>query len=265
MTSPSHRFAELSTAQVRRRCSADSVAVLPVGAVEQHGPHLPLITDALVAEAASTAVVDRHGEELDLWLLPTLAYGRSVEHEWSVGTLSLSTGTFAAVLADLGRSVATAGIRRLVLVNGHGGNSSEIQTMLRDLRRAHGLLTFAVNAFPPPEEDPFADVEQGQGIHGGAGETSLMLHLRPDLVDMEAAAPRLPRGLAGNAHVRFGGSVSFGWLSDDFGPDGYLGDPTRASADAGKRAFAAMTGQLGDQLAEIARFDFTHHCAAPTS
>ncbi|MCX4832286.1 MULTISPECIES: creatininase family protein [unclassified Streptomyces] len=263
MTSPSRRFAELSRAQVRERCSGASVAILPVGAVEQHGPHLPLITDALVAEAASAAAVDSYGEALDLWLLPTLGYGRSVEHEWSPGTLSLSTGTFAAVLADLGRSVATAGIRRLVLVNGHGGNSSEIQTMLRDLRRAHGLMTFAVNAFPPPEEDPFAGIEQGQGIHGGAGETSLMLHLRPDLVDMGAAAPRLPRGLNKNTHVRFGGSVSFGWLSDDFGPDGYLGDPTQATADAGRRAFDAMTAQLGEQLDEIARFDFTNHLAGP--
>lgn len=263
MTSPSHRFAELSVAQVRERVSPGSVAVLPVGAVEQHGPHLPLITDALVAEAASAAAVDRYGEELDLWLLPTLSYGRSVEHEWSPGTLSLSTGTFAAVLADLGRSVATSGIRRLVLVNGHGGNSSEIQTMLRDLRRAHGLMTFAVNAFPPPEEDPFAGTEQGQGIHGGAGETSLMLHLRPDLVDLDAAATRLPRGLNDNKHVRFGGSVGFGWLSDDFGPDGYLGDPTQATADIGRRAFAAMTAQLGEQLAEIASFDFTHHRAGP--
>ncbi|MFJ9174475.1 creatininase family protein [Streptomyces sp. NPDC102360] len=263
MTSPSHLFAELSMAQVRERCSADSVAVLPVGAVEQHGPHLPLITDALVAEAASASAVDRRGEDLDLWLLPTLSYGRSVEHEWSAGTLSLSTSTFAAVLADLGRSVAAAGIRRLVLVNGHGGNSSEIQTMLRDLRRAHGLLTFAVNAFPPPEEDPFVGIEQGQGIHGGAGETSLMLHLRPDLVDMDAAAPHLPRGLAGNTHVRFAGSVSFGWLSDDFGPDGYLGDPTKATADDGRRAFDAMTARLGEQLDEIARFDFTNHLAGP--
>ncbi|MFZ3573949.1 creatininase family protein [Streptomyces sp. BH097] len=264
MTSPSHRFAELSMAQVQERCSADTVAVLPVGAVEQHGPHLPLITDALVAEAASAAAVDGCGAALDLWLLPTLSYGRSVEHEWSAGTLSLSTATFAAVLADLGRSVATAGIRRLVLVNGHGGNTSEIQTMLRDLRRAHALTTFAVNAFPPPQADPFAGIEQGQGIHGGAGETSLMLHLRPDLVDMRAAAPRLPRGLNKNTHVRFGGSVSFGWLSDDFGPDGYLGDPTQATADAGRRAFAALTAQLGEQLDEIARFDFANHVAGPT-
>lgn len=264
MTSAERRFAELSHAGVRARCSADSVAVLPVGAVEQHGPHLPLVTDALVAEATSTVAVDRHGTELDLWLLPTLAFGRSAEHEWSAGTLSLSTRTFAAVLADLGRSVAAAGLRRLVLVNGHGGNVSEIQTMLRDLRLTHGLLTFAVNAFPPPEQDRFVNVEQGQGIHGGAGETSLMLHLRPDLVDLHAATPHLPRGLNDNAHVRFGGSVSFGWLSDDFGPDGYLGDPTRASADAGREAFAAMTTQLGEQLAEIARFDFTNHQARPS-
>lgn len=259
---PSRQFADLSRTEVQRRCSPESVAVLAVGAVEQHGPHLPLITDSLIAEAATNALVGRFGEELDLWLLPTLAYGRSVEHEWSAGTLSLSTATFAAVLGDIGRSVSDAGFRRLVLINGHGGNVSEIQTMLRDLRRAHGLLTFAVNAFPPPEHDPFSEYEHGQGIHGGAGETSIMLHLRPDLVDMDAATPRLPTALARNTHVRFGGSVSFGWLSNDFGPDGFLGDPTRATVEAGRGAFAAMTATLAEQLAEIGRFEFADHPAA---
>lgn len=97
----SREFAELSAADAGA-VRPSSVAVLPVGAIEQHGPHLPLNTDALVAEAAARAVVDQRGEELDLWLLPALAFGRSVEHVWAPGTLSLSTATFAAVLDDIG-------------------------------------------------------------------------------------------------------------------------------------------------------------------
>ncbi|MER7080049.1 creatinine amidohydrolase [Saccharopolyspora kobensis] len=252
----SREFAELSAADVGAVRSS-SVAVLPVGAIEQHGPHLPLNTDALVAEAAARAVVEQRGAELDLWLLPALAFGRSVEHVWAPGTLSLSTATFAAVLDDIGRSVAATGVRRLVFVNGHGGNISEIQTALRDIRLRHGLMTFATNTFVPVERDEsFAGAELGLGIHGGAMETSLVLHLRPELVDLSAARPRIPRRLNDNEHVRFGGSVAFGWLSDDFGPDGYLGDPTRASAEAGERGFSALVAALGDQLAEVARFDF---------
>lgn len=248
-------FAELRASQVKAACGPSSVAVLPVGAIEQHGPHLPLATDALVAEAVSKEVVATHDE--DLWLLPTLSYGRSVEHTWAAGTLSLSTATFAAVLDDIGRSVAAAGIRRIVLVNGHGGNVSEIQTALRDLRLAYGLLTFGINVFLPEEHDPaWAASETGLGIHGGAAETSLMLHLRPDLVDLSAAERRIPAQMADNVHARFGGSVAFGWLANDFGPEGYLGDPTLASAEAGASGFKSMVATLGDQLAEVARFDF---------
>ncbi|MFI0470219.1 creatininase family protein [Saccharopolyspora sp. 5N102] len=256
----SREFAELSVADVAGACGESSIAVVPVGAIEQHGPHLPLVTDALVAEAAARAAVAERGEELDLWLLPTLSYGRSVEHVWAAGTLSLSTATFAAVLDDIGRSVAAAGFRRIVFVNGHGGNISEIQTALRDIRHRHGLLTFAANTFVPVEKDEtFAGTEQGLGIHGGAMETSLMLHLRPELVDMSAARTRVPNSMNDNRHVRFGGSVAFGWLSDDFGPDGYLGDPTRATPEAGKRGFTALVDVLGDQLAEVSRFDFANY------
>ncbi|MFB9927056.1 creatininase family protein [Amycolatopsis halotolerans] len=250
-------FAELRASQVEAARGPSSVAVLPVGAIEQHGPHLPLATDALVAEAVSKEVVATQGEDLDLWLLPTISYGRSVEHTWAAGTLSLSTATFAATLDDIGRSVAAAGIRRLALVNGHGGNVSEIQTALRDLRLAYGLLTFAVNVFLPEEHDPaWAASENGLGIHGGAAETSLVLHLRPDLVDLGSAQRRIPAQMADKVHARFGGSVSFGWLANDFGAEGYLGDPTLASAEAGARGFKSLVGTLGDQLAEVARFDF---------
>lgn len=255
---PPHRnLADLRSAELTHRVGPDSVAVLPVGAIEHHGPHLPLRTDAVLAEDTAQAVAADDPHATDLWLLPTLAYGRSVEHAWAPGTMTLSTATFHAVLDDIGRCVAATGIRRLVLVNGHGGNVSAVQTALRDLRHAYGLLTFAVNAFPPARlTDRFADTEHGLGIHGGAAETSVLLHLRPELVDLSAAEPRVPRALQDNRHVRFGGSVAFGWLSDDFGPDGYIGDPTRADATAGAEAFTRMTATLADQLAEIARFEF---------
>jgi creatinine amidohydrolase len=249
------RLAELRAPEIAERLGPDSVIVQPIAAVEQHGPHLPLATDLLIAEAVVDAVVAERGDELDLWVLPPLAYGKSNEHAWCPGTVWLGPATLLAVLDDLGRSVARLPTRRLAFVNGHGGNSALLQVALRELRLAHGLATFLLHPNVPPDQGgPSTEEELGMGIHGGLGETSLVLHLRPDLVDMASAARHVPEHLAGNRHVRFGGPVAFGWTSDDFGPSGVIGDPTGATAERGAQQFAAIVAALGDALAEVARF-----------
>jgi creatinine amidohydrolase len=108
---------------------------------------------------------------------------------------------------------------------------------------------------PPDQGGASTQEELGMGIHGGLGETSLVLHLRPDLVDMAAAERHVPAAMATNRHVRFGGPVAFGWTSDDFGPSGVLGDPTGATAEHGKQQFEAMVAAMGDAFAEIAAFE----------
>ena len=130
------RFAELSVEDVRALITPSSIIVLPVGAVEAHGPHLPLSTDLVIASAAVDALMEQAGERLDLWALPTLAVTKSNEHAWAPGTLWLSASTMLAVLEDLGRSLATTAAKTLVFVNGHGGNSALLQVASRDLRLA---------------------------------------------------------------------------------------------------------------------------------
>jgi len=167
----------------------------------------------------------------------------------------LGPETVLKVLDDVGRSVAMLPTRRLAFVNGHGGNSSLLQVALRELRLHHGLATFLLHPSVPPDQGGASTIEElGMGIHGGLGETSLVLHLRPDLVDMGAAARHVPEGLAAYRHVRFGGPVAFGWTSDDFGPSGVIGDPTGATAERGKQQFEAIVATMGDALAEVARF-----------
>jgi creatinine amidohydrolase len=250
------RLADLRAPEVAARIGPGSVLVLPVGAVEQHGPHLPLSTDLLVAEAVSERIVAERGDELDLWLLPALAVSRSNEHAWSPGTLWLSATTLLAVLDDLGRSIAALPARRLVFVNGHGGNSALLNVACRELRLAHGLMTFLAHPFVPADHGgPSPAGELGIGIHAGLDETSVVLHLRPDLVDMALAARAVPEHLAANRHVRFGGSVSFGWTSQDLGVDGVIGDPTGATAERGRELVDAAVAVLGDAFAEIAKFD----------
>lgn len=253
----SRRLEDLSGPEVGERITESAVIVQPVGAVEQHGPHLPLSVDHVIAHEAAARLVAEHGDDCDLWLLPTLSVSKSNEHAWSPGTLWLSADTLLAVLDDIARSVAATRARRLVFLNGHGGNSALLNTACREIRLRHGLMTFLVHPFVPPDQGGASpEAERGMGIHGGHEETSVFMHLRPHLVRLDRAVRAVPDGLAANRHVRFGGAVSFGWLSDDFGPHGHIGDPTGASAEEGERLFETAVGLLGEQMAEIAAFDF---------
>jgi creatinine amidohydrolase len=249
-------LAELRAPDVARLVTERSILVQPLGAIEQHGPHLPFNTDLLIADRVARAAVDRVGAELDVWLLPPLAYTKSNEHAWSSGTVWLSATTLLAVLDDIGRCVASTPARRLVFFNGHGGNSALVGVANRDIRLAHGLMTFLAHPGVPPDQGGESSAgELGMGIHGGTDETSIMLHLAPDLVDMSAATRNVPEHLAANRYVRFGGPVGFGWLSDDFGPDGHIGDPVPATAERGADLVARAVDAFCEALAEVAAFD----------
>ena len=256
--SEQRRLENLTAPEIAERIGGGSTLVWPIGAVEQHGPHLPLSVDHVVAHEAARAAVAACGEEADAWLLPTLSISKSDEHAWSPGSLWLSSETLLAVAADVGRSVATTGAERLVFLNGHGGNTALLAVACRELRRRFGLRTFLVHPFVPPDHGGLSATadELGMGIHGGHDETSVMLHLRPDLVHMDRAVRRVPEALADQTHVRFGGLTTFGWLSNDFGPDGHIGDPTGATAEAGKKLFEAAVELVAEQLVEISTFDF---------
>ncbi|MFI5954470.1 creatininase family protein [Cryptosporangium sp. NPDC051539] len=229
----------------------DTVIVLPLGSIEQHGPHLPVSTDLTVASSvASAAVPLARSNGVDTLLLPALSYTKSDEHAWSPGTIWVSWDTLMRTLIDIGRSVATTPARRLLLLNAHGGNSALGQVACRELRREFGLHTFLAHpgfGGGPPSE-------LGLGIHGGHSETSVMLHLRPDLVRTEHARRWVPEPLAGYEHIGFGKPVSFGWLSSDFDTDGVLGDASTATAEYGKQVFETAVATIASALGEAQRF-----------
>ena len=253
----SGKLADITGPDVPECISEESVILLPIGAIEQHGPHLPMSVDAVIAEETSNALLDQVGEEIDLWLLPTMSISKSNEHTWSSGTLSYTTTTMLSVLDDVARCVATTSARRLVLLSGHGGNTSLLITACRDIRVAHGLLTFLVHPSLPPASGGTSTVEElGMGIHGGLNETSVFSYLRPGEVQMEKAVRRVPEWMAENDWVKFGGKVQFGWTSRDFGPEGLIGDPTDANPELGKELFESAVESLAGQLREISNFDF---------
>jgi len=255
--SQDRQLSHLRAPDVTSMLSERSVLIQPMGAIEQHGPHLPLHTDLLIAESVAAAAVAQVGDTIDVWLLPPLTFTKSDEHAWSPGTIWLSASTLLAVLDDIGRCVAMTPARRLVFFNGHGGNSALVGVANRELRRRYDLMTFLAHPSLPPDQGGASTAhELGMGIHAGADETSLMLHLAPNLVDMNVASADVPRHLGENGHVRFGGAVSFGWLSNDFADSGIIGDPTGATADRGAQLFAAAVDAFAAALAEIADFRF---------
>lgn len=235
-----------------------TTVILPLGATEQHGPHLPLGTDLLIAEGLAERVAAEHGDELDLWLLPPLAYTKSDEHAWAPGTVWLSATTLLAVLDDLGRSLSTLPTKRLAFLNGHGGNTQLLAVANRELRLHHGLMTFLLHPSLPRDSGGAApdDDELGMGVHAGRDETSIVLHLRPELVDMTQAQRAVPTAMAERERVAFGGDVPFGWLSSDLHPSGVVGDPTLASAALGGKLVTGMVASLREALAEIGAFTF---------
>lgn len=257
MTQRIRRFVDLRGPEVAHQITERSIFVQPLGAIEQHGPHLPLSTDSVVATAVAEAAIDAYGDEVDAWLLPTLDYTKSNEHAWSPGTVWLSATTLLAVLDDIGRCIATTPAKRLVFFNGHGGNSALLNVANREVRLAHGLMTFLAHPGVPPDQGGTSPAnELGMGVHGGTDETSIMLHLAPELVRMELGERRIPEKIAANQYVRFGGRVSFGWMSNDFNDDGYIGDPTAATPELGKELFDGAVRAFGEALREISAFDF---------
>ena len=147
--------------------------------------------------------------------------------------------------------------RRLVVLNGHGGNSALVGVANRELRLRHGLMTFLAHPGVPPDQGgPSAADELGMGVHGGADETSLVLHLAPELVDMTAARGTVPEHLAANRFVRFGGTVSFGWLSNDFDDSGVHRRPHRRDRRARRRAVRRRVTAFASALGEIAAFEY---------
>jgi creatinine amidohydrolase len=242
---------EFTTSELIGLNPEHTVAVLPLGAIEQHGPHLPLVTDALIAEALVRSTLDRvqHG----MLVLPSMSVGHSLEHSDFEGTLSIAAEPLLASWLDLGRSVARTGVRKLVLLNTHGGNIPLVQLAALRLRQELGLFVVRANYFSlgsPP--NLFAEEELQCGIHGGDMETSLMLHIRPDLV--RRTALKNFRALTHEMAER-GASIGpekpigFGWMSQDLNENGVCGNALRADPERG----ALLLSYLADKLALVVR------------
>jgi creatinine amidohydrolase len=234
------------------------IAVLPVGAIEQHGPHLPLCVDACINEGILARALELLPERLPVVVLPPMPVGKSNEHIAFPGTLTLSAETLIRLWTELGEAVARAGVRKLVLFNSHGGQPQVMDIVARDLRVRLGMLVVAYSWYAagvPP--GLFPDHEVRYGIHAGAIETSMMLHLRPDLVRMARAADFVPLMAEMAGHYRLLSPIGAGklaWQAQDLHPSGACGDATNADAERGRQVVEHAAQALATLLEEVDRY-----------
>ena len=212
-----------------------TIAVLPTAAVEQHGPHLPVGTDTLIAEGMLAELRRTVPEDLDIRILPVQAVGKSNEHLWAGGTLTLSAASALQAWTEIGLSVARAGVKKIVIVNSHGGNLDLVSILSRELRVQAGMLAVKCQwgGFGAPE-GLFSEEEERFGIHGGDRETSLMLEFAPHTVDMSKAVDTVSS--ARTTPISPIGPVSFGWIASDLSDTGIVGEAAQATAEKGRAA-----------------------------
>ena len=259
MTAPWRYWAELTTADFAALDPAKTVAILPVAAIEQHGPHLPLSVDATINEGILAEAAAKAPGDLSFLILPEQSIGRSEEHLAFPGTLTIAPDTLAKAWGEIGRCVHRAGLRKLLLFNSHGGQPQVLDIVARDLRVTLGMLVAWCNwwRLGLPDEGLPGTEELKHGIHGGALETAIMLHLRPDLVRQDKIADfrSLSLEMADDYELLSPlGQTAFAWMTQDLHPSGAVGDATQASAELGQRLVTHAADRLLLFLDELARF-----------
>jgi len=231
-----------------------TIAILPTAAVEQHGPHLPVGTDTLINGGMLARLSAECPDDLDIRILPIMAVGKSNEHLWAKGTLTLSAATALAAWTEIGLSVARAGVRKIVIANSHGGNLDLISILSRELRVEAGMLAIKCQwgNFGYPE-GMYPPDEMKYGIHGGDVETSLMLHFNPETVDMTQAKDF--RSAAETMPIPPTGPISRGWIASDLNPDGTVGNASVATAEKGAATCAHQVAGFITMLREVERME----------
>ncbi len=225
-------WADFRAAEYNDLDPEDVIAILPTAAIEQHGPHLPVGTDTMIAQGMLDKFREVCPDDLDIRILPIQAVGKSNEHLFAAGTVTLTAETALKAWVEIGLSIARAGVRKVVIVNSHGGNLDLISILSRELRVRANMLAIKCQwgSFGHPQ-NMFSDHELHYGIHGGDVETSLMLAFRPECVDMSKADNFT--SAAESAAISPIGPISRGWIAKDINPAGVVGDASAATAQKG--------------------------------
>ena len=257
----SHRWADWRSPDFARLDPQRTVAVLPLGATEQHGPHLPLSVDTVLVEGVLSAALAQLSTTDPVLVLPTQSVGLSTEHTAFAGTLSLSPQTTLQLWLDLAASVARAGVKKLLLFNAHGGHVGLMDVAAREMRGQFGLTVFSSHWYQLPLGEAmaaFSEPEQRFGVHAGDVETSMMLALQPERVDMAQARRFVSASEVRAAQFTLlgdGRSAKLGWHMQDYNPHGAAGDAAAATRAKGDRLVEQSAAQLVRLLRELVAFE----------
>jgi len=260
-------WSDLTSEEFSRLDRERLIAVLPVGATEQHGPHLPMSTDTATIDGMVRATLPHLPDDLLVLFLPTVPYGKSNEHSRYPGTLTVSANTLISLWKDIGACVAKAGVRKLVLYNSHGGQMSVMDIVARDLREEHDMMVVAANWYTLGLPEGLFTAHEGKhGIHAGDLESSVMLHLTPDYVrrDQFQNFSSMTEQLAEeNRFLSITPSGKLGWQMHDINPSGAAGDATRATAEKGAAVLDHVGRRFVELLHEVDRFPLSRLANEP--
>ena len=249
-------FAYLTWKQVEALPKEETLLVLPTAAIEQHGHHLPLATDTLINNFLLGKALEKLPATVHVYALPAVCYGKSNEHIGFPGTLSVSAATFMAVLRDIGASIHAAGFKRVAIYNTHGGNSSLVDVMARDLRAEFGLRTFCLYGSGGAAYTGLSEQEKKYGFHANEVETSLLLSATPELVHTDEYTVNYIADVARpEVLLPENAAATFAWLTRDIAPSGVMGDPRPATADNGAKWAELAAVKIVEALQAMVAFE----------
>ena len=255
---PERFFSYLTWTDIQEMPDKENVVIIqPVGAIEQHGPHLPIIVDSAIAVAVLGKALAKLDPCVPAYALPPLYYGKSNEHWHFPGTITLSAQTLLKVLTEMAESIYRAGFRKLVLMNAHGGQPQVMEIVARDLHQTYeDFLVFPLFTWRVPHiaKELLTPKELEYGIHAGDAETSLLLSILPDQVKMERAVAEYPYGLPEDSLLSMEGKLPFAWLTRDLTKSGVLGDATVATKEKGDRLLASVSDGWVQVIKDIYKF-----------
>ena len=257
---PANRyFAYLTSPAIAAMPDKENVVIIqPMGAIEQHGAHLPLIVDAAISIGVLAKALEKLDPAISAYALPPLYYGKSNEHSTFAGTIAISVETMIAGLSDIAESIYRAGFRKLALMNSHGGQPQILEIVARDLHEKYpDFLIFPLFTWRVPNvaKDLLTAKELEFGIHGGDAETSLMLALLPEQVQMDKAVTEYPYGLPENSMLSMEGANPFAWVMRDLSKSGVLGDAKAATREKGEKILASLVDSWAKLIEDIYKFE----------